>query len=210
MIVSRAAAHLDQQPGPLAEPTPKLVPANEFARRILELLAERPRPEQPAAGGAPGQEPVGGRQVPVASASGLSAGFSVAADFPEPERWDEIFDWQASAEAYWSRQPEEVRRLRNVEDLREREALAAELAAKGHTIDVPIMVWGSDPLRVMLLRRLYGYTWVPSALQPSVAVAPGIEFPGLPAYDATQPPAGSILVDLSFAQLRPGARAEAS
>jgi hypothetical protein len=206
MTVSRAAAHLDQQPGLLSEPAPKLVPANEFARRILELLAEGARPEQPAPGGAPGQKPVGGRQVLVASDSGLR----FDADLPEPERWDEIFDWKASAEAYWSRQPEEVRRLRNLEDLREREALAAELAAKGHTIDVPIMVWGSDPLRVMLLRRLYGYTWVPSALQPPVGVAPGIEFPTLPAYDPARPPAGSILVDLSFAQLRTGARAEAS
>jgi hypothetical protein len=205
MIVSRAAAHLDQQPGPLPQPAPKLVPANEFARRILELLAERPRPEQAAAGDAPGQKPVVGRQLPVASASAPS--LSLDRELPEPERWDEIFDWQASAEAYWSRQPEEVRRLRNVPDLHEREALAAELAAQGHTIDVPIMVWGSDPLRVMLLRRLYGYTWVPSALQPPIAVAPGIEFPTLPAYDATQPPPGSILVDLSFAQLRTGAEA---
>ncbi len=206
MIVSRAAAHPEQQPGPLPEPAPKLVPANEFARRILELLAERPGPEKPATGGAAGQKLVVGRQVPVASAS--SAGLSLDADLPEPERWEEVFDWQASAEAYWSRQPEEVRRLRVVPDLREREALAAELAAQGHVIDVPIMVWGSDPLRVMLLRRLYGYTWVPSALQPPVAVAPGLEFPTLPAYDATEPPAGSILVDLSFARFR--ARVEAS
>lgn len=205
MIVSRAAAHLEQHPGSLPEPAPKLVPANEFARRILELLAERPGPEQPAAESAPGQKLVAGRQLPVASSS--SAGVSPDADLPEPERWDEVFDWQASAEAYWSRQPEEVRRLRDVPDLREREALAAELAAKGHVIDVPIMVWGSDPLRVMLLRRLYGYTWVPSALQPPVAVAPGLEFPTLPAYDATQPPPGSILVDLSFARLRAGVEA---
>lgn len=203
MTVSRPAGEFLQELSVLAQgPSSKLVPANEFARRILELLAEGARPDSVAASDPPSQKSVPGRQIPVA-ASGL--GSAVPASDPppiEPDRWDQVFDWRASADAYWSRQPEEVRQLRDIKNFREREALAAQLAQKGYTIDVPIMVWGSDPLRVMLLRRLYGYTWVPSALQPPIAAAPGVEFPSLPPYDATRPPAGSIPVDLSFAQLR--------
>lgn len=203
MIVSRTGGeHLSELPVQAPDPTGKLVPANEFARRILELLAEGARPE-PGAGGDPqGQKAAAYRQIPAAAPATAFAAFDLDPATIEPERWDEVFDWRASAEEYWSRQPEEVRRLREITDLGERETLAAQLAQKGHAIDVPIMVWGSDPLRIMLLRRLYGYTWVPSALQPPVAVAPGIEFPGLPAYDATRPPEGSIPVDLSFARLR--------
>lgn len=206
MIVSRAGGeHLTELPVQAQGPTGKLVPANEFARRILELLAEGARPE-PGAGGDPqGQKAAAYRQIPAAAPATALAAPDLDPVTIEPERWDEVFDWRASAEEYWNRQPEEVRQLRGIEDPAEREALAAQLTQNGYAIDVPIMVWGWDPLRVMLSRRLFGYTWVPSALQPPVTVAPGIELPGLPAYDAARPPEGSIAVDLSFARLRAGA-----
>jgi hypothetical protein len=38
-----------------------------------------------------------------------------------------------------------------------------------------------------------GYTWVPSALQQPVEVAPGLTYAGA-SYDPSKPPAGSIAV----------------
>ncbi len=83
-------------------------------------------------------------------------------------------------------------------------ARAAALAQKGFTIDVPIMVWGWDPYLVMQLRQQFGYTWVPSALQPNVAVAPGLPgFGNLPPYDPNHPPPGSIKVSLNISDYPP-------
>jgi hypothetical protein len=103
-----------------------------------------------------------------------------------------------SADRYWNAQPAEVQKLRNIQDPMERRVMANELAKKGYTIDVPIMVWDQDPEFVMRLREQAGYTWVPSALQDPVRVAPGLTFPGLPSYDANAAPAGSIRVNLDF------------
>lgn len=81
----------------------------------------------------------------------------------------------------------------------QRYAAAQQLANEGYTIDVPIMVWGWDPLATMIVRQNDGLTWVPSALQPNIPVAPGDTFPGLPSYDPNNPPAGSIQVTTAFA-----------
>jgi len=81
----------------------------------------------------------------------------------------------------------------------QRMAAAQQLANEGYTIDVPIMVWGWDPLATMIDRQNNGYTWVPSALQSDVPVTPGNTFPGLPSYDPNKPPAGSIQVTTAFA-----------
>jgi len=98
---------------------------------------------------------------------------------------------------YWAAQPTAVQALRNISDPNERQNQAAALAAQGYTIDVPIMVWDWDPQRTMELRGQYGYTWVPSALQPNVQIAPGLTMPGVEPYDADNPPEGSIAVPIS-------------
>ncbi len=78
----------------------------------------------------------------------------------------------------------------------DRAALAVDLAVEGYTIDVPIDVWGLEPVETTARRRMYGYTWVPPALAPNVEVAPGLLFPGR-MYDSRNPPLGSILVPLA-------------
>ena len=75
-----------------------------------------------------------------------------------------------------------------------RSAAAARLAEQGAIIDVPVDVWGWDAKKTILYRRIYGYTWTPSALMDSVKVAPGLIFPGLPSYDAEEIPPGAIVV----------------
>lgn len=96
-------------------------------------------------------------------------------------------------EAYWAQQPAPVQQLRNIQDPTERAELATQLADEGYSIDVPIMVWGWDPQITTQARESMGYTWVPSALQQPVEVAPGLTFNGA-TYNASNPPAGSITV----------------
>ena len=102
-------------------------------------------------------------------------------------------------QAYWAEQPAAVQALQNM-DPADRPLAAMKLAQQGYSIDVPIMVWGWDPLTTMVERQNYGYTWVPSALQSPVPLPPGLSFPGLPTYDPNSPPAGSIKVSTDFAQ----------
>jgi hypothetical protein len=104
---------------------------------------------------------------------------------------------------YWASEPPELQALPAIDDMSQRTLRAAALAAKGFIVDVPIMVWGWDPYLVMTMRANYGYTWVPSALQPNVTVAPGVTQPGTAAYDPTHPPAGSIKVSTNIADYPP-------
>jgi hypothetical protein len=101
---------------------------------------------------------------------------------------------QSFNDAYWAKQPAAVQQLRSIQDQGERTLLGTQLATQGYSIDVPIMLWGWDPGITTQLRQSYGYTWVPSALQQPVAVAPGLSVPGLAPYDPAHPPAGSIAV----------------
>lgn len=103
-------------------------------------------------------------------------------------------------DAYWAAQPAEVQRLMQCNTVEMRETMARELADKGFIIDVPIMVWGWDPLATMVVRRNQGYTWVPSANMAPVSVAPGISFPGLPPYDPNTIPPGGIPVTIKWAE----------
>jgi len=96
--------------------------------------------------------------------------------------------------AYWASQPSAVQQLRYITDPGQRAATGAQLAAEGYTVDVPIMIWGWDPAKTMALRKEFGYTWVPSALQQPISEAPGINIPGLTPYDPSNPPPGSIQV----------------
>ena len=97
-------------------------------------------------------------------------------------------------DAYWSKQPEPVQQLREIDDFSQRQKLATQLAGAGYQIDVPIMVWGWDAGKTTALRQNGGYAWVPSALQSPVSAAPGITGPGIVPYDPNNPPAGSIKV----------------
>jgi hypothetical protein len=105
---------------------------------------------------------------------------------------------RAEIDAYWAAQPAAVQQLRNVSDFGERSTLAQQLADQGYTIDKPIMVWGWDPMKTMLTRKMYGYSWVPSYNQAS-ASTPGLALPGQTPYDAGNPPPGSIAVNTNFA-----------
>ena len=102
------------------------------------------------------------------------------------------------ADAYWAEQPAAVQALRYAPD-DEKAAMAQQFANEGYTIDVPIMVWGWDPLATMIQREEDGYTWVPSALQPNVQSAPGVDMPGVTPYNPNDPPPGSIQVSTAFA-----------
>lgn len=78
--------------------------------------------------------------------------------------------------------------------------MAEDLAKQGYSIDLPIMVWGWDPLVTMTMRQNEGYTWVPSAFQPNIPIGPGIiNVWNLPGYDPKNPPPGSIKVSTDFA-----------
>jgi hypothetical protein len=105
--------------------------------------------------------------------------------------------------AYWASQPPAVQALQSVADQDQRATNAAQLATEGFTIDVPIMVWGWDAYLVMTMRDQFGYTWVPSALQPPVTIAPGSAQPGVIAYDPLHPPAGSIKVSTNIQDFPP-------
>jgi hypothetical protein len=102
---------------------------------------------------------------------------------------------EAFDNAYWASQPAPVQALRTMQNQEQREAVATQLANEGYSIDVPIMVWGWDPSITTAMRQSEGYTWVPSALQNPVEVAPGLPNLGtLAAYNPNNPPAGSITV----------------
>lgn len=96
---------------------------------------------------------------------------------------------------YWDNKPKPVRALRDLFPT-DVGLAAVQLADQGYTIDVPIMVYQYDPVTEMGMRQQAGYTWVPSAKQLPIPVAPGLTFPGAPTYDPNNPPAGSIKVSI--------------
>lgn len=111
--------------------------------------------------------------------------------------WLDETQQNTSADRYWAKQPPEVQMLRYAAAA-DREPMAEELSRKGFVIDAPIMIWGWDPEQTMRLRQEYGYTWVPSAYQPQIPVAPGLSFPGAASYRPDQIPPGSVRVSLDF------------
>lgn len=105
--------------------------------------------------------------------------------------------------AYWAHQDPAVRKLRSIDlttftGLNAAAMEADALALRGFLIDVPIMVWQWEPFKVMEQRVAYGYTWVPAARMPNVAVAPGVTQPGAASYDPSTIPPGAIKVSLDF------------
>ena len=106
---------------------------------------------------------------------------------------------QSEIDAYWAEQPAAVQQLRNIPDFAARMSMAEQLASQGYSIDKGIMVWGYDPMKTMVARQIYGYSWVPSLNQPMSSPPPGMEMSGQTAYDAAHPAAGSIKVSTKFA-----------
>lgn len=109
---------------------------------------------------------------------------------------------------YYDSKPPEIRAVLNMptnmpEDQKARAEKARDLAEQGFIVDAHIEAWGMDPYLTMRLRHEYGYTWVPSALQPPVAIAPGLFQPGTLPYDPDHPPHGSIKVSLDPADYPP-------
>lgn len=100
------------------------------------------------------------------------------------------------AEAYWASQPPAVQELMYLNSEAKRMELAHELADKGYLIDVPIMVWGWDPLSTMIVRRNQGYSWVPSAKMTPAQAAPGY----VGAQDQSFIPPGGIPVTIKWAE----------
>ena len=76
--------------------------------------------------------------------------------------------------------------------------LAQQLADQGYTVDRAIMVWGWDPMKTMLTRKMYGYNWVPSFNQANVST-PGMAAAGQTPYDPNTCPPGAIAVNTDFA-----------
>ncbi len=110
--------------------------------------------------------------------------------------------------AYWASFPPEVQALRTMEPLSAaREEKATALAVSGIIIDRNIHALGAvSPFYEMRLREKYGYTWVPSILQPPgvgtdhpwFMMPPGINAPGIQPYPVN-PPAGSVKVSSKIA-----------
>ncbi|MEO5924841.1 MAG: hypothetical protein ABIR70_13560 [Bryobacteraceae bacterium] len=102
-------------------------------------------------------------------------------------------------DAYWASQPKEVQVLRTIRDWDERGQMGQKLAQQGFAIDPNIMIHGWDPYMTMKIRQGEGYTWIPAVGQDGIPVSPGLNFPGLPSYDPSKPPPGSIQVTTDFA-----------
>ena len=111
-------------------------------------------------------------------------------------------------EAYRLSKPPEIRAVLDMstntaEEQKARAEKARDLAQQGFVVDAHIDAWGMDAYHTMRLRHEYGYTWVPSALQPPVTIAPGLLQPGTVPYDPDHPPAGSIRVSINTADYPP-------
>jgi hypothetical protein len=168
-----------------AELSSKLADARKNDSRAARLPTGLPAGHQSVAWRDPGR--AGGLSGLVISYPSMTSGTATGAEASAHPTAS--FD-----DAYWAKQPTAVQQLRNIQDPAEKTQLATKLAQQGYSIDVPIMVWGWDPAIATQLRQSQGYTWVPSALQQPVEVAPGLSVPGLPSYDPAHPPAGSITV----------------
>jgi hypothetical protein len=160
-------------------------------QRASEAIATR---QNPGTGTATSTSPPEPAQNPIeALISAYDSGISAAAATTGSAATTESTQSPPSFDqTYWASQPAAVQQLENVNPA-DRTELATQLANEGYSIDVPIMVWGWDPATTMAARQADGYTWVPSALQQPVDVAPGLTFNGQ-SYNPANPPPGSIAV----------------
>lgn len=106
---------------------------------------------------------------------------------------NQFFNVSLTNEIYQASKPPVVRALFAMPSGDPRDQLAAQLAQQGYLIDVPIDMWNWDAVTTMSTRQMYGFTWVPSALQPPLNGAVG-----------TGPvPPGSIKVSTNAADYPP-------
>jgi hypothetical protein len=107
-------------------------------------------------------------------------------------------------EAYFLSKPDRVRSLWDINDSAERYTAAVALAHEGYILDGSIDGYGNDPYLVNTDRIVtYGYTWIPSLLQPPLSVAPGLHIPGIADYNPNVIPAGAIGISLDSAKYTP-------
>lgn len=111
-------------------------------------------------------------------------------------------DCHITADIFWLYFPVEVRALRDMEP-KERFPYAMDLLAKGFLIASDVMMYEVDPITWINLCYNQGYRWAPAMGEPNVPVAPGVDFPGMPSYDAKNPPRRSIPVSLDPAAYPP-------
>jgi hypothetical protein len=113
--------------------------------------------------------------------------------------------------AYWASFPPAVAALQSMQVDVEispappngRTQTAINLAKQGFVIDTETMVYGWGPYLMMSDRQAFGFTWVPSLLQAPPTIAPGVNDPGVAAYNPNNPPAGSIKVSTNLADYPP-------
>lgn len=182
-----------------AELSDKLAVPVTSAARTTELPANLPAGQRivnwrdSGATSTPASQPSGLSGL-VITYPGTTSGKAGSAGSPATTGTETASDATMSFDqSYWADQPVAVQQLQNIQDPAQRTQVATQLAQDGYTIDVPIMAWGWDPQLTTQLRQADGYTWVPSAEQQPVEVAPGLTFAGT-SYNPAQPPAGSITV----------------
>jgi hypothetical protein len=105
--------------------------------------------------------------TPVATTSTSTSSSSASSASTSGADWWAIEStpgWQAAEKAYWADQPAAVQQLENAPQS-EKGSLAASLESQGYSIDVPIMVWGWDPILTNETLRAYGDPYNASLLQ---------------------------------------------
>jgi hypothetical protein len=189
-------------PSTQTAPAAPAAPSTPVTTASASASTPAPAPAQ-AATTPPGNAPSASASAPAAPAKAAATATSAAtptAATPPARTLASGRPVLTAADSYWASQPPEVQALRDIPDEAQRTAKAHELADQGYLIDVPIMVWNWDPLTTMVVRQNQGFTWVPSANQKPVPVAPGLTFAGLPSYDAKNIPPGAIPVTTDFAK----------
>lgn len=94
-----------------------------------------------------------------------STGSSSSSGSTTPE-WqiEDSTAWMDAEKQYWADQPAAVQQLEYT-PLADRASLANTLQGEGYNIDVPIMVWGWDPIKTEEIYRAYGDPYNASLLQ---------------------------------------------
>ena len=100
-------------------------------------------------------------------------------------------------DAYIASKPLEVQALFSMGSDEARAAKGQELAYK-YLLCKRIDINNGDPWTVMLTWLDLGYTWMPSALQDPLTVAPGLNDQHDPPYDPLNPRPGSIKVSIDL------------
>lgn len=122
---------------------------------------------------------------------------------PENKYLNPFFpDSKITADMFWLYFPVEVRALRDMEPS-ERFVYAMDLLARGFLLVGDVMIFEVDPITYINLCFNQGYRWVTAWGDPTVPVAPGITFPGMPSYDPAAPPKRSIPISLDPAAYPP-------